>query len=131
MSNTERYFWNTEGCAVITEQQLRADYEELKATDCDFCGTYDTFEQYVNACCDKNGTLQLLRKGPGQFNSASGNDVGVVYQFSALLEAICGKEKPGCDVKIIVDGYMLEAYDHAALMQGLLDAVNYYAEEIS
>lgn len=128
---TERYFWSIEDCTVITEQQLRADYDELKATDSDFCSMYNTFEQYVNACCDKNGTLQLLRKGPGQFNSAGGNDVGAVYQFSALLEAICSKEKPGCDVKIIVDGYMLEAYDHAALMQGILDAVNYYAEEIS
>lgn len=127
---TERYFWSTEDCTVITEKALRADYDELKANDCDFCGTYETFEQYVNACCDKNGTLQLLRKGPGQFNSDGGNDVGTVYQFSALLEALCSKEKPGCDVKIIVDGYMLEAYDHAALMQGLLDAVNYYAEEI-
>ena len=127
---TERYFWDIEYCTVITEQKLRADYDELKATDSDFCGMHNTFEQYVNACCGKNGTLQLLRKGPGQFNSDGGNDVGAVYQFSALLEAICSKEKPGCDVKIIVDGYMLEAYDHAALMQGILDAVNYYAEEI-
>ena len=131
MANTERYFWSIENGAVITEQQLRADYDELKATDCDFCGMYDTFEQYVNASCDKNGMLQLLRRGPGQFNSDGGNDVGAVYQFSALLEAYCARETPGCDVKIIVDGYMLEAYDHAALMQGLLDAVNYYAEEIS
>lgn len=128
---TERYFWSTEDCAVITEQQLRADYDELKATDSDFRSRYSTFEQYVNACCDKNGTLQLLRKGPGQFNSAGGNDVGAVYQFSALLEAYCARETSGCDVKIIVDGYMLEAYDHPALMQGILDAVNYYAEEIS
>ena len=130
MNNTERYFWNTEDCTVITEKALRADYDELKANDCDVCGTYETFEQYVNACCDKNGTLQLLRKGPGQFNSDGGNDVGAVYQFSELLEALRSKEKPGYDVKIIIDGYMLEAYDHAALMQGLLDAVNYYADEI-
>lgn len=131
MNKTERYFWDTEHCTVITEKALRADYDELKANDYDFCGTYDTFEQYVNACCDKNGTLQLLRRGPGQFNSDGGNDVGAVYQFSALLEAICGSEEPGCDIKIIIDGYMLEAYDHAALMQGIFDAVNYYAEEIS
>ena len=128
---TERYFWNTEDCAVITEQQLRAYYDELKATDGDFRCMFSTFEQYVNACCGKNGALQLLRRGPGQFNSAGGNDVGAAYQFLALLEAICSKEKPGCDVRIIVDGYMLEAGDHAALMQGILDAVNYYAEEIS
>lgn len=128
---TERYFWDTEHCEVITEKALHADYDELKATDYDFRGTYNTFEQYVHACCDKNGTLQLLRKGPGQFNSAGGDDVGAVYQFAALLKAICSKEEPGCDVKIVIDGYTLEAYDHAALMQGLLDAVNYYAEEIS
>lgn len=127
---TERYFWDYESCEVITEQRLLADYDELKATDSDFRHMYITFEQYVKVCCGKNGGLQLLRKGPGQFNSDGGNDVGAVYQFSALLKAICDSEKPGCDVKIVVDGYMLEAYDHAALMQGLLDAVDYYAEEI-
>ncbi len=127
---TERYFWDYESCEVITEQRLRADYDELKATDSDFDDRYDTFEQFVEACCDKNGSLQLLRRGPGQFNSDGGNDVGAVYQFSALLKAICGSEKPGRDVKIIIDGYMLEAYDHPALMQGLIYAVNYYADEI-
>src|SRR5690606_10291996 len=126
-----RYFWDNESCTVITEQTLRADFDELKATDSEFSSMYSTFEHYVEACCSKNGTLQLLRKGPGQFNSDGGNDVGAVYQFLALLEAICSSNKPGCDVKIVVDGYMLEAYDHAALMQGLIDAVNYYAEEIS
>jgi hypothetical protein len=131
MNNTERYFWDTESCTIITEQKLRTDFDELKATDCDFRSRYSTFEQYLEACCGKSGSLQLLRKGPGQFNSAGGNDVGAVYQFLALLEAICSSNKPGCDVKIVVDGYMLEAYDHPALMQGLLDAVNYYAEEIS
>ena len=128
---TERYFWDYESCEVITEQRLLADYNELKATDSDFNEMYETFEQYVEACCSKNGTLQLLRKGPGQFNSAGGDDVGAISQFLALLEAICSSEKPGCDVKIIVDGYMLEAYDHAALMQGLIDAISYYAEELS
>ena len=128
---TERNFWDYESCAVITEQRLRADYDELKATDNDFNDRHATFESYVEACCSKNGTLQLLRRGPGQFNSDGCNDVGAVYQFSALLEAYCDKETPGYDVKIIVDGYMLEAYDHAALLQGLLNAVNYYADEIS
>ena len=131
MNKTERYFWDHESCTVITEQKLRADFNELKATDSEFSSMYSTFEQYVEACCSKNGTLQLLRKGPGQFNSAGGDDAGAVLQFSALLEAICSREESGCDVKLIVDGYMLEAYDHAALLQGLLDAVNYYAEEIS
>jgi len=131
MNKTERYFWDNESCTVITEQTLRADFDELKATDSEFSSMYATFEHYVEACCSKNGTLQLLRKGPGQFNSVGDDDVGVVYQFLALLEAICNREKPGCDVKIVVDGYILEAYDHPALMQGLIDAVSYYAEEIS
>ena len=129
--NKKRYFWDTESCTVITERKLRTDFDELKATDSEFSSMYSTFEQYVEACCGKKGSLQLLRKGPGQFNSDGGNDAGAVLQFSALLEAICGREEPGCDVKIVVDGYMLEAYDHAALMQGILEAVNYYAEEIS
>jgi len=123
-----RYFWDNESCTVITEQTLRADFDELKATDSDFSRMYSTFEQYVEACCSESGSLQLLRKGPGQFNSAGGADVGAISQFLALLEAICSREKPGCDVKIIVDGYMLEAYDHAALMQGLIDAISDYYE---
>ena len=127
----KRYFWDHERCTVITEQKLRADFDELKATDSEFSSMYSTFEHYVEACCSKRGSLQLLRRGPSQFNSDGGNDVGAVYQFSALLEAICSSNKPGCDVKIVVDGYMLEAYDHPALMKGLLDAVNCYAEEIS
>jgi hypothetical protein len=132
MNKTERYFWDYESCTVITEQKLRADFDELKATDSEFSSMYDTFEQYLEACCSNNGTLQLLRKGPGQFNSAGGDDVGAISQFLALLEAICSSEKPGCDVKIIVDGYMLEAYDQPALMQGLINAINdYYAEELS
>ena len=131
MNRTERYFWDNESCTVITEQKLLADFDELMATDCDFRSVYSTFEQYIEACCGKAGSLQLLRRGPGQFNSDGGNDVGAVYQFLALLEAICSSNKTGRDVKIIVDGYMLEAYDHAALLQGLIDAVNYYAEEIS
>lgn len=131
MNKTERYFWDTESCTVITEKTLRNDFDELSTTDCEFRSMYSTFEQYIEACCNKNGSLQLLHKGPGQFNSDGGNDVGAAYQFSALLEAICGREEPGCDVKLIVDGYMFEAYDHAALMQGLLNAVNYYIDEIS
>lgn len=127
---TERNFWNYESCEVVTEQRLRADYYELKVTDNDFDARYDTFESYVEACCSKNGSLQLLRRGPGQFNSDGGNDVGAVNQFSALLEAYCDKETPGYDVKIIIDDYMLEAYDHAALLQGLIDAVNHFADEI-
>jgi hypothetical protein len=127
----ERYFWDNESCTVITEQKLRADFDELKATYSEFSSMYSTFEHYVKVCCSKNGTLQLLRRGPSQFNSDGGNDVGAVYQFLALLEAICSSNKTGCDVKIIVDGYMLEAYDHPALMQGLFDAINYFAEEIS
>lgn len=130
MDNTERFFWDTESCTVITGQKLRAEYDELKATDDDFFGTYDTFEQYVNACCDKNGTLQRLYRGSGQFNSAKGDDIAAVYQFSALLEAMLSSDKAGRDVKIVIDGYILEAYDNAALMQGLLNAVNDFSDSI-
>jgi len=131
MNKSERYFWDYESCTVITEQKLRAYFDELKATDSEF-SSMCTFEHYVEACCSKNGSLQLLRRGPSQFNSAGGDDVGAISQFLALLEAICSSEKPGCDVKIVVDGYMLEAYDHPALMQGLINAINdYYAEELS
>ena len=128
----KRYFWDNESCAVLTEQELRAFFDKFKEIDSDFSRMYSTFEQYVEACCSNSGSLQLLRKGPGQFNSAGGADVGAISQFLALLEAICSSEKPGCDVKIIVDGYMLEAFDHPALMQGLINAISdYYEEELS
>ena len=127
---TERHFWDYESCEVVSEQRLRADYDELRVIDKHFNEMYETFEIYVEACCSKNGSLQPLRRGPGQFDSYGGNDAGAVNQFAALLEAYCAKETPGYDVKIIVDGYILEAYDHAALMEGLLHAVNHFAYEI-
>jgi len=131
MIKTDRYFWDKQRRIIIAEQKLRAAFDEIKATDSEFSRKYSSFEHYVEACCSESGSLQLLRKGPGQFNADGGNDADAVYQFLALLEAICSSDKTGYDVKIIVDGYILEAYDHAALLQGLLDAISYYAEEIS
>ena len=128
MDKTKRYFWDKQRNIIIAEQKLRAAFDEIKATDSEFSSKYSSFEQYIEACCSESGSLQLLRKGPGQFD---GSNADAVYQFLALLEAICSSGKTGYDVKIIVDGYILEAYDHAALMQGLIDAVRYYAEEIS
>jgi sarcosine oxidase gamma subunit len=123
MNKTERYFWDTEHCEVITSTQLREEYDSKTSL-------HETFDDFMRACCDKNGTLQLLHKGPGQFSSDGGNDVGAVLQFNALLQAMCGSEVSGRSVQIVVDGYTLEAYDHAALMQGLIDAISYFTEEI-
>lgn len=41
----------------ITEQELQAEYEEIRAngeTDC------ETYGQYVLECCGKNGTLTKI-----------------------------------------------------------------------
>ena len=130
MNNTERFFWDLSYSTIITEEKLRADYEELRATDYDFRHSYDSFEQYVQACCDKNGNLEQLHKGPAQFDADNGDDVGAVHQFLALLEAIRDSDKIGRNITITVDGYMLQAYDDAALLQGLINAVDAFADNI-
>lgn len=43
---------------IITEKQLKAEYEEIRADG----GTdAETFEQYIKNCTDKNGTLEPIR----------------------------------------------------------------------
>ena len=126
MKKAERYFLDDERGTVITESKLQAEFNELKATHDTDC---ETFEQYVEACCSKNGSLEQLHRGPGNFNTDGGNDVDAAYRFYMLLEAMCA-EQLGRDVKIVIDGFILEAYDHAALMQGLLDAIDFFSEEI-
>lgn len=126
MKTAERYFLDNERGTVITESKLQAEFNELKATHDTDC---ETFEQYVEACCSKNGSLEQLHRGPGNFNTDGGNDVDAAYRFYMLLEAMCA-EQLGRDVKIVIDGFILEAYDHAALMQGLLDAIDIFSEEI-
>ena len=120
MKKAERYFLDNERSMVITESKLQAEFNELKATHDTDC---ETFEQYVEACCSKNGSPEQLHRGPGNFNTDGGNDVDAANRFYMLLEAMCA-EQSGRDVKIVIDGFILEAYDHAALMQGLLDAMD-------
>ena len=132
MNNTERFFWDLSSSTVITEKKLRADYEELRATDYDFRHSHDSFEQYVHACCGPNGGLEQLRKGPAQFDADNVDDVGAVNRFLALLEAIRDSDKIGRsrNITITVDGYMLQAYDDAALLQGLINAVDAFVDNI-
>lgn len=43
---------------IITEKQLKAEYDEIRAEG----GTdAETFEQYVKNCTDKNGALEPIR----------------------------------------------------------------------
>ena len=130
MDNTERFFWDLSHSTIITEKKLRADYEELRAIDYDFRHNYDSFEQYVYACCGKNGDLEQLHKGPAQFDADNGDDVGAVHQFLALLEAIRDGDKTGRNITITVDGYTLQAYDDAAQLQGLINAVDAFEDSI-
>lgn len=131
MNNTERFFWDLSSSTVITEKKLRADYEELRDINYDnFRRIFNTFERYVHACCGPNGGLEPLLKGPAQFDADNGDNVGAVRQFLALLEAIRDSDKIGRNITIIVDGYMLQAYDDAALLQGLINAVDAFADNI-
>lgn len=64
-----------------------------------------------------------------KFDTANGNNPQAATDFISELSSML--EQPGHDVVIKVGDIELIAYDHAALMTGLIDAVNYYAEELS
>ena len=64
------------------------------------------------------------------FDTENGRDPKAVDQFIGALAATAGMS-PGHDVTITVGDIQLKAYDHAALIQGIIDAVKYYQEEIS
>ena len=53
----EKYF-NRENYSIITEKQLKAEYEAIKADG----GTdAQTFAEYVKNCTSKNGALEPIR----------------------------------------------------------------------
>ena len=62
------------------------------------------------------------------FDAENGRDPKAAAGFIKALseEAITG----GCDVIITVGNIQFKAYDHAALIQGLQDAVQYYQSEL-
>ena len=63
------------------------------------------------------------------FDTDNGRDLKAVACFiKALSDA--ANTTDGCDVIITVGNIQLKAYDHAALIQGLLDAVEYFMTEL-
>lgn len=53
-----RWFWDTEYERHITSETLLRDYEDFLSEDEIFEDVYPTFEDYVNECTSKNGTLE-------------------------------------------------------------------------
>ena len=62
------------------------------------------------------------------FDIDNGRDPKAAAGFiKALSEEVI---TDGCDVIITVGNIQFKAYDHAALIQGLLDAVQYFKSEL-
>ena len=63
------------------------------------------------------------------FDTDNGRDLKALDSFiKALSDAVSADG--GCEVVITVGNIQLKAYDHAALIQGLLDAVKYFKTEL-
>lgn len=65
------------------------------------------------------------------FDTESGSNPKAAAGFiKALSDVVVNNIADGCDVTITVGNIQLKAYDHAALLQGLLDAVQYFQSEL-
>ena len=54
-----KLFRDTENCETLTEAQIKAEFETLKAED---PATYNyTFNEYLKNCTSKNGFLELIK----------------------------------------------------------------------
>ena len=73
------------------------------------------------------------------FDTDNGRDLKALDSFIKALDAAASADDgcevvitvDGCDVIITVGNIQLKAYDHAALIQGLLDALNYFKTELA
>jgi len=65
------------------------------------------------------------------FDIDNGRDLKAAAGFiKALSDEVINNIADGCDVTITVGNIQLKAYDHAALIQGLQDAVQYFQSEL-
>lgn len=65
------------------------------------------------------------------FDTDNGRDLKAVDSFiKALSDEIINNITDGCEVIITVGNIQLKAFDHAALIQGLIDAVEYFKTEL-
>jgi hypothetical protein len=63
------------------------------------------------------------------FDTDNGRDLKAAAGFIKALSDAANADG-GCEVVITVGNIQLKAYDHAALIQGLLDAVKYFKTEL-
>ena len=64
------------------------------------------------------------------FDTENGRDLKAAAGFiKALSDEVINNIADGCDVTITVGNFQLKAYAHPALIQGLLDAVQYFHSE--
>jgi hypothetical protein len=61
------------------------------------------------------------------YDAEDGRDLAAAISF---IKALKHHIADGCDVTITVGNIQFKAYDHAALIQGLIDAVEYFQTEI-
>ena len=65
------------------------------------------------------------------FDAKNGRDPQAATDFiKALSDEVINNIADGCDVTITVGNIQLKAYDHAALIQGIADAVQYFQSEL-
>ena len=64
------------------------------------------------------------------FDIDNGRNPKAAADFIKALSDAANNIADGCDVTITVGNFQLKAYDHAALIQGLLDAVQYFKTEL-
>jgi len=64
------------------------------------------------------------------FDTDNGRDLKALASFIKALSDTASADG-GCEVVITVGNIQLKAYDHAALIQGLLDALNYFMTELA
>lgn len=65
------------------------------------------------------------------FDTEYGRNPKAAADFiKALSDEIINNIADGCDVTITVGNVQLKAYDHAALIQGLQDAIQYFQSEL-
>ena len=74
--------------------------------------------------------------GKQVYDTEGGSNPASAFAFEKKLWALTKEQEnsntPGFEVDIVLAGkYVLRAYDHAALVQGIAEAVKHYAEEIS
>jgi len=65
------------------------------------------------------------------FDTENGRDPKAAAGFIKVLsDEVINNIADGCDVTITVGNVQFKAYDHAALIQGIIDAVQYFQSEL-